>query len=439
MSKFLSRGALVTLAGAGINLALGVLYTWSVVAKTLTQTADQGGTYLWTSQQANWPYAVAVGTFALMMVFAGRAQDRLGPRWVATAGGVLVGSGLLVASLSPTTLGAGTFPTLMTVGFGLLTGSGIGLAYAATTPAAVKWFHPSRKGLITGIVVGGFGMAPVYAAPLTTALLKAYGVSATFQILGVAFLVVIVALAQLLRNPDADFVPAVPASFEKRPASARGSVTALKAEYSWHEMLRKPQFYVLWLMYMFVAFAGLMMIGHMAKIAAQLFDAETAKTMGFVLVVALALGNGTGRPVTGIISDRIGRKWTMVAVFLSQAVVMLLLGRATSIPMLLLVVAAIGFNYGANLTLFPATTADYFGTRNLGVNYGLLFTAWGIGGVFGSQVAAGIVDRTGSYAVAYTTSAVLCLLAVGLAVIVRPPRPRTAAGASGELRKDAAA
>ncbi len=414
----LSRGWIVTLAGLGINCALGVLYAWSVIAKTLT--AEWG----WSAGQASLPYALAVGVFALSMVFAGRAQDRFGPRVVATLGGVFTGAGLMLASLAGPDR---AWPVV--VGFGLLAGMGIGLGYASATPAAVKWFSPARKGLITGIVVSGFGLASVYIAPLTNGLLASRGISATFLVLGGVFLVAVVALAQLLKNPPVGYVPA---GVHVAPAVAvvgaapgdSGSPEPVSTDYDWREMIRTRQFAFLWLMYAFSAFAGLMIIGHMAKIAAEQL---TGIELGFVLVAVLAVGNAAGRIVAGIASDRIGELKTMFAVFIAQAGLMLLLGRATTPALLALAAAAVGFCYGANLSLFPSTTAGFFGTKNLGVNYGLVFTAWGFGGVFGSLTAGTIVDTTGSYSTAYAVAAVLCVLAAGITFVTRPPAPRAVA------------
>ncbi len=152
--RAVARGWVVTFAGLGINLALGVLYSWSIIGKALT--AEWG----WSAGQSSLPYATAVGVFALAMVFAGRAQDKLGPRVVASVGGVLTGAGLLVASFATANV---AWP--MIAGFGVLAGAGIGLGYASATPAAVKWFPPQRKGFITGLVVSGFGLASVYIAP----------------------------------------------------------------------------------------------------------------------------------------------------------------------------------------------------------------------------------------------------------------------------------
>jgi OFA family oxalate/formate antiporter-like MFS transporter len=359
------------------------------------------------------------------MVFAGRAQDRLGPRLVASVGGALCGIGMIVASF-----GTPSSMLPITIGFGVLTGVGIGLGYAAATPAAVKWFPAQRKGLITGIVVAGFALASVYIAPLTKLLLQSYGVSGSFRFLGIGFLVVTVGLAQLLVNPPAGYVavgsrPAVVATGKKPAASAA-------SDYDWRQMLRTPQFALLWLMFACSAFAGLMIIGHMAKIAALQMS---GLDLGFLLVAVLAIGNALGRVVAGIVSDKIGGIRTLLIVFVAQAAMMGALAFSHTVATLVPVAAAVGFFYGANLSLFPSTTAGFFGTKNLGVNYGLVFTAWGVGGVFGSMVAGSIVDSAGSYGLAYAIAAGLCVLAAGLTFATKPPAPLASAGSdAGDVR-----
>ncbi len=362
------------------------------------------------------------------MVFAGRAQDRFGPRLVASLGGALCGIGMIVASFGTR---SSTLP--ITVGFGVLTGVGMGLGYAAATPAAVKWFPPQRKGLITGIVVAGFALASVYIAPLTKLLLQLYGVPGSFRFLGIMFLLVTVGLAQLLVNPPAGYVPV-----GSRPAAlagGKGASPAVASNYGWRQMLRTPQFALLWLMYACSAFAGLMIIGHMAKIAALQMS---GLDLGFLLVAVLAIGNALGRVVAGVVSDKIGGIRTMLIVFLAQAAMMGVLAFSHTVATLVPVAAAVGFCYGANLSLFPSTTAGFFGTENLGVNYGLVFTAWGVGGVFGSMVAGSIVDSAGSYGLAYAIAAGLCVLAAGLTFVTKPPAPLVVAGAGAEEIRAAA-
>lgn len=403
MSANSSKGWVVTLAGTGINLALGVLYAWSVISKSLTKE------WGWSATEASTPYAVACGIFAIMMVFAGRAQDKFGPRIVAALGGALTGIGLILASFA-----SKEDSLLMVIGFGLLAGSGIGLGYASATPPAVKWFPPAKKGLITGIVVSGFGLASVYISPLTKSLIASVGINQTFMILGVAFFIVSVLLAQFLQNPPAGYVAA------GTPAPAASTTTSVKKnDYEWGEMMRTPQFYLLWIMFAFASFAGLMIIGHMAKIAAMQLPGQD---LGFILVAILAIGNAGGRVIAGVVSDKLGRTKTMLLVFLAQAAVMMLLAKAVTPVLLIIGALAVGFNYGANLSLFPSVTYDYFGTKNGGVNYGLVFTAWGVGGVFGSMVAGKIVDATKSYDQAFIVAAVLCVAAAVITFVTKAPK-----------------
>jgi MFS family permease len=392
------RGWTVVFAGMGLNLALGILYAWSVFSKQIVEAVDKGG-FGWSKTAATVPYTVAIATFALMMVPAGRLQDKLGPRVVASAGGVLTGLGLIVASLaSPQAV----WPAV--VGFGLLAGAGFGLGYSSANPAAVKWFPPEKKGLITGIVVGGFGIAPVYIAPLSKWLLGEYGISGAFRILGLAFLVVATAFAQFIRNPEKPVASLKPAAAGAAP----------KADATWREMLKSPMFYMLWVQFVCAATAGLMIIGHMARIVAV--QSNNAIKLGFVFVALLAIFNAGGRIIAGVISDYIGRVVTLAIVCILQASAMFFFPSFTTIGGFILGAAVVGFSYGACLAIFPAATADQWGTKNMGLNYGLVFTGWGVGGVIGPMLAGQIVDSTGSYAGAYNVAGLLVMFAFILAM-----------------------
>ena len=395
------RGWVVTLAGMGLNLALGILYAWSVFAKQLAETVERGG-FGWSKTQATLPYTIAIAMFALMMVPAGRLQDRLGPRIVASMGGMLTGAGLVVASFASP---ASPAPALL--GFGVLGGTGIGLGYAAATPAAVKWFPPEKKGLITGLVVAGFGLASVYIAPLSKYLLGAVGVQNSFRIFGVAFFVVATAFAQLIRNP------AAPAAAQKAAGGAPDA--SARPEQTWRGMVRSPMFYMLYIQYACAATAGLMIIGHMAKIVAV--QSGNAIQTGFVFVALLAIFNASGRIIAGIISDRIGRVVTLGLVCITQASAMFFFPQLQTFSAFIVGSAVVGFSYGSCLTLFPAATADLWGTKNMGMNYGILFTAWGVGGVFGPILAGRIADTTGSYAGAYNVAGLLLMFAFVLAML----------------------
>lgn len=405
-----NRGWVVVAAGFGINLALGVLYSWSIFAKQLVAEWD------WSSGASSLPYAIAVALFATVLAFGGRAQDRFGPRVVATLGALLTGTGLLVSGL------AGPDNRLpLILGFGVLTGSGIALGFVATFPAAAKWFPKRRRGFVTGVVVSGFGIASIYIAPLTEFLLRTQGISSTFFLLGAGFLSVTLALAQLVRNPP--LKPPGP-DLPVAPLAEPESATPECRDFSYREVVHTRQFFLLWLMYGLTAFAGIMIIGHMAKIT----QVQLGRDLGFILVAVLALGNASGRIVTGAVADRFGPALTMTVVFSAQAVVVAVLGLAETVVMLSAAAFVIGFNYGADLSLFPMVVADYFGPANQGVNYGLVFTSWGVGGVLGSMSAGAIFDATGSYAGAYAIAAAFCVIAAVLSRLLKPPATGTGSG-----------
>jgi len=400
-----NHGWRVVFAGLGINLALAIMYSWSVISKGVP---DSWG---WSQADKSLPYAISCLVICLAMVPAGQMQDKLGPRLAATIGGLLVGLGMILASFTTTPLG-------YVVGFGVLTGSGIAFAYAAATPPAIKWFPAAKTGMIIGIVVSGFGLAPVYAAPLTTWLITSFGLANAVMVLGVAFLVVVAGLAQILQSPPPGYIP--PGAPPQRAGSAPG-----KKDYAPRQMLRTWQFYVLWFMYACGAGAGLMIISMLAKIA----SAQAGIQLGFVLVAVLAVGNGIGRIVTGVASDKIGRKATLLICFVLQTILILLLSQTTegsllaNAGMLAVVSALIGANYGANLALFPSLTKDYYGLKNFGVNYGLLYTSWGVGGFMLALLAGKVYDQTGDFGFAYYCSAALLAVAAVATFVLKPPRP----------------
>src|SRR3954453_14823593 len=207
------RAWVVVFAGVCVNLCLGILYAWSIWKANLVGSAlhpagtamsglNEGWVYL-TDAQATWAYAICGITFALFMIPGGMLQDRLGPRLGATLGGISLGSGCILAGLGRSYLA-------LIAGFGVLGGIGMGLGYAAATPAAVKWFGPHRRGLVSGLVVGGYGAAAIYIAPLAKTLISNYGLSRSFIVLGVMFAIVIVAAAQLLATPVEEYRPVLP-------------------------------------------------------------------------------------------------------------------------------------------------------------------------------------------------------------------------------------
>lgn len=403
-----NRGWTVTFAGLGINLALGILYTWSLFKGKI------GEEFGWKGDQLNDPYALCCLVFAFAMILAGRCQDKFGPRITASIGGLLVGTGFVICS---TTNSYGVW----LLGFGVLAGIGIGFGYSSATPPALKWFPPAKTGMIAGMVVAGFGLAPVYLAPAAQYLLGAFGVQKSMLILGIAFTFIVCGLAQLLINPPAGYVAG-----PKPAAGAAAKPVAAHATPS--EILRQPTFWLLWVIYFIGSGAGLMVIGSISGMAKK-----SMGTLAFVAVALMAIGNAGGRILAGSLSDKIGRRWTLCLVLVVQAVLMGVAIPVTAskdtLPVVIVILAAlIGANYGANLALFPSYTKDLWGLKSFGMNYGVLFTAWGVGGLILPRLQQTLTASSGgSYTSSFITAAVLLLVGTALTFLIKPPQPKPAA------------
>ncbi|WP_330959611.1 L-lactate MFS transporter [Photobacterium sp. 53610] len=395
--KTFDRAKQILLAGFCINLCMGILYAWSVFKKALV--VDLG----WSNADASLPYTVAIITFSLSLLLAGILQDKIGPRKVLLLGTTMVGLGMIISSFA-------TSPLLLVLTFGVLTGSGIGFGYACLSPSAMKWFHPSKKGMVNGLIAAGFGLAAVYLAPLTASLIADFGINQSFLILGIAVLVVAVPLACTITNPPEDYVPAAPTATTAKAAQTPS------VDVSWRVMIQTPQFYSLWIMYAFASAAGLMIIGNITSIAATQANLSDAA----FLVVILAVFNSGGRVVAGMLSDKIGGVKTLLIAFVMQAINMVMFATFDNEFSLMVGAAVAGVGYGTLLAVFPSITADFYGLKNYGANYGVLYTAWGISGFIGPVVAAVAVDMTGTYTLAYTLCSVMLGVAVLLAFMTKP-------------------
>ncbi len=376
----------VVLAGTGINLALGILYAYSMLKGDIGKLFAGAGD----------PYATACLAFAFAMIAGGKILDKVGPRVTAIIGGLLVGAGFLVCSQTSDYWG-------WILGFGVLAGAGFGFGYSAATPPALRWFAPSKTGLIAGIVVSGFGIAPVYLAPVSKFLLGAYGLHSTMMILGIAFIAIVCGMALLVSNPPEGYVP----DGADQVVAKKNSTTADKSPT---EMLKDGRFYACWLCYFIGAGAGLMVIGSIAGIAKR-----SMGEMAFVAVAVMAIGNASGRIVAGLLSDKIGRAATLTIMLVFQAVLMfaaipVITGSNSSALIVTLLASFIGFNYGTNLSLFPSFAKDYWGVKNYGMNYGILFSAWGIGAFVLVKLSAALNAKFGGFTVPLATAGVMLLV-----------------------------
>jgi OFA family oxalate/formate antiporter-like MFS transporter len=416
-----SKAWVVTFAGTAVNLCLGILYAWSVWKANLVADAvhpagspmeglNQSWSYL-TDAQATWAYALCGCVFALFMIPGGRIQDRYGPKLGATLGGLSLAGGCILAGLLKSYTG-------LIIGFGILGGVGMGLGYAAATPAAVRWFGAHQRGFVVGLVVGGYGGAAIYISPLARYLIATYGLSGSFIGLGVLFALVVIVAGQLLTWPPPGYVPPAP------PIVLQKRQPLTSADWSASAMLKTWQFYALVFLFIGSAQSGLLVIAN----ATPMLN-STAASIAFFAAHAWLLSsfggfvNAAGRIGTGRYSDRIGRTnaylingvVSMACLFLMPSIM-----RSGSALLLFLAVGVAYWQYGGGLALMPALTSDYFGAKNLGFNYGLVFLGWGLA-FFMPQLAGYIKDVTGNLDHAFYLSGGLLSAAVIVSRLLRRP------------------
>jgi OFA family oxalate/formate antiporter-like MFS transporter len=422
------------IAGALIvQIILGTVYAFSVFVRPLETE------FGWDRTTTQWAFSLALATFAIVMIPAGRLQDRIGPRKVAVIGGILLGLSFLLGAV----LVAESRPWALYLTYGVIGGAGIGFGYVCPIAAAVKWY-PDKKGLITGLAVAGFGAGALFfAGPASTLLLppgqggEALGLSqilfvglglakgsgfgigwkAFFVLHGVVCAGAVILGAMLLRNPPAGWTP---------PGwEAKRTQAAATREIAYKEMLNTPLACMLWLTFIFGATSGLMAIGQWKPMMGSLLEGKTfapAWMGGFGRFVEpvgiLAIFNALGRIFWGKVSDLIDRPRAMLIMFLAQGMAFMLLVSVRSQFAVFLASAWVGLNFGGNFALFPSATADYFGTKNFGMNYGWIFTAYGVAGILGPVVGGVLFDVTREYIMAFVFAGILCFVAAACSVVV---------------------
>ncbi|MGE5311059.1 MAG: MFS transporter [Nitrospirota bacterium] len=419
--KVPGKAWVVTFAGTAINLCLGVLYAWSVWAKVLINVPMEGqpmtglneGWIFLNNAEAATPFSLCVIMFALLMIPGGRIQDKFGPKVGATTGGLFLAAGCILAGLMKSYAG-------LVLGIGILGGIGMGIGYAAPTPAALKWFGPHKRGLVAGLVVGGYGGAALYVSPLAAYLIKSGGLSYSFYFLGIFFAAVTIIAGQLLAWPPAGYVP--PAAAVKPGAAAAPTIT--KMDWVAGDMIKTWQFYALVFLFIGTTQSGLLIIANAAALLAT-----TAKGIPFfdanawILASYGGLVNALGRVGTGMYSDKIGRTNAYTVNCLVSALCLFALPSiigAKSLFFLFLAVGIAYWQYGGGLALMPAFTADFYGPKNLGFNYGLVFIGWGLG-FFMARLGGTIKDITGSLNWAFYLSGLVLIVAVILCRMTKRP------------------
>jgi OFA family oxalate/formate antiporter-like MFS transporter len=398
------RWILVVL-GLIINLCLGTVYAWSVFVTPLTNFFNSAGQTV-TANEVLLPFSVFLAFFAILMPLTGKYIEKLGPRNITIIGGCLTGLGWLLSSFAGSVLWLNLF-------YGVIAGSGVGIAYGVPVAIAARWF-PDRRGLAVGLTLLGFGFSAFLTANIAGYLITATGVMNTFRMFGVAFIILIVILALPLKFPAPGWLPRGWTPPSPKPGEQKG------CELKRGEMLRTSSFYGLWSCYFIACLAGLMAIG-IAKPVGTEAGIETG--LATILVGLFAIFNGFGRPAFGILTDKLTPRYTAIVSFILIAAVSMLLWQIPTVPVYILAFVVLWGCLGGWLAIAPTTCGTYYGTCDYPRCYGIIFLAYGAGGIAGPQLAGFIRTSTGSYLGVFPYVLVLAIIGAVIAfLLLKPPK-----------------
>lgn len=393
---------LIALAAVVMQICLGAAYGWSVFVAPLVATTG------WTLTQVSLNFTLAIAFLGVGTIVGGLWQDRVGPRAVATVAGVIYGISYLLAGYFASAHSlAGMYAS-----YGFLGGVGMGMGYITPVATITKWF-PDRRGLMTGVAVAGYGAGALIMSPFAARSIVARGVPATFEVLGVAYLALVVAAAQLYANPPAGWRPA-----GWQPTGAVATA-ATAVDFTVGDAMRTLQFWTLWLMLFLNVSAGIMIISQASPMAQQLAHMTPIAAAGMVGLISIF--NGAGRVFWAWVSDSIGRARVYLLLYAIQAVIFVMLPRLTNVTLFSAAFAVIGLCYGGGFGTMPSFTADFFGSRYMGGIYGWILLAWGAAAIPSPILIAHLRQSTGRYDQAIYTVAAVMVAAIVLPSTVRRP------------------
>lgn len=400
MGVKIANRRLIVLGSILMQLSLGAIYTWSLFNTPLVEK------FGWDVSETVFTFSVTLVFFALAMVIAGRIQDKIGPRIVATAGGILTGLGVVLASFATT-------PMMLYITYGLIAGLGIGSAYVTPLATCIKWF-PEKRGLITGLVLASLGLGGVIFKPVIVFFITNYGVSEAFLYLGLIYGSLIVIGAQSLRVPPEDYMPP---EYKTPMPKANEILIAGTRDYTISEVLKVPQYYFLIIWTLFIDIAVLMVISLAADIGISMVGLSLAAAGN--AIVAISLFNAVGRIFWGAASDKIGRLPSFLIIFILLTATLLFMGL---IPMtyitFLLATCIIGFAFGGTASIYPSLTAEWFGTKNIGNNYGVIFLFYGVAALIAPKLSIAV-----GFEKSFLIGALLCAVSAIIILFAKPPSP----------------
>jgi OFA family oxalate/formate antiporter-like MFS transporter len=391
---------IIAIAGVFLQIALGAVYAWSVFRVPLTKQ------FRWSISEVTLTFTISIFVLGFAAFFGGLWLNRKGPRVVALTGGALYGLGVFLASFSHSL-------TWLYLSYGVIGGIGLGLGYIVPVAVLVKWF-PDRRGLITGIAVGGFGAGALITAPVATRLIQSVGVLSTFAYLGIAYFVVTIIASLFMQNPPDGWQP------EGWKPSALQSSQRAGHDFNLGEALKTWQWWALWLLLFLNTCAGISVISQESPIFQELTGASAIVAAGMVGLASI--GNAVGRVFWAWVSDLITRRATFAVMFILQVLLFWFLPNIATVTLMTIVTFVVLMCYGGGFGTMPAFAADYFGPKNVGPIYGLMLTAWSFASAVGPLLIAHMRETAGSYRGALHVIAGVMAVSVLLPILVRPPR-----------------
>lgn len=360
--------------GIIIMMCLGTVYSWSVFRLPIEKLFNVGST------KSGLPYMVSLAFYALFMFLTGKYLDKYSPRLIISLGAILVALGWILSAYAPNIY-------VLTITYGVIIGAGVGIAYGAPMTVVAKWF-PEKKGLAVGLVLIGFGLSPLVTAPLARNLIENYGVTKVFLILGISFGLIIPLLSYPLRYPDdSDNGNLVTTSNTKNDTNNINTVNMIKSE----------NFKGLYFNFIIGTMIGLMLIGMTSNVGVELIKLSP-KTIA-LLMSLFAVFNGIGRPIFGWLTDKLSYKKTMLISYglIITAALLMLVANEGSLVLFSVAFSIFWFNLGGWLAIAPTSTIAMYGTKYYSQNYGVVFTAYGIGAIIGVLASGLLMDVLQNY------------------------------------------